>query len=306
MGIMEMSNKDDDDSVMQVKVDACEILLQHRVEQKFKTKKADGILNRIHVAEPQKRDDKTRPAFIPENAKRKLREKQEKKLQEKAEDGDDDDMMETDVDKKAKKKTERDLEVELDIDYTLDFNKKFMLANDDEKYDVIPEHWQGHNIADYIDPDIMEKLEALEKEEELRDQSGYYDIESEEEDENMKEIRTLAGKIRIKKKLMKNDRKIHRTNKPIMPRTSEPAKRSRSVSRLKSEFTALGVDMTGTEEAKFAKTPNSATKRKARSASRDVKKAKMDEDAPMARRTMSRDKSGIRDAATGVKIKKME
>jgi len=304
--VLEMSNKDDENSVMEVKIEACEILLQHRVEQKFKTKKADGILNRIHVAEPQKRDDKTRPAFIPENAKRKLREKQEKKLQEKAEDEDDDDMMETDVDKKAKKKTERDLEVELDIDYTLDFNKKFMLANDDEKYDVIPEHWQGHNIADYIDPDIMEKLEALEKEEELRDQSGYYDIESEEEDENMKEIRTLAGKIRIKKKLMKNDRKIDRTNKPIMPRTSEPVKRSRSVSRLKSEFTALGVDMTGTEEAKFAKTPNSATKRKARSASRDVKKAKMDEDAPMARRTMSRDKSGIRDAATGVKIKKME
>jgi len=304
--VLEMSNKDDENSVMEVKIEACEILLQHRVEQKFKTKKADGILNRIHVAEPQKRDDKTRPAFIPENAKRKLREKQERKLQEKAEDEDDDDMMETDVDKKAKKKTERDLEVELDIDYTLDFNKKFMLANDDEKYDVIPEHWQGHNIADYIDPDIMEKLETLEKEEELRDQSGYYDIESEEEDENMKEIRTLAGKIRIKKKLMKNDRKIDRTNKPIMPRTSEPVKRSRSVSRLKSEFTALGVDMTGTEEAKFAKTPNSATKRKARSASRDVKKAKMDEDAPMARRAVSRDKSGIRDAATGVKIKKME
>lgn len=308
--VLEMSNKDDENSVMEVKIEACEILLQHRVEQKFKTKKADGILNRIHVAEPQKRDDKTRPAFIPENAKRKLREKKEKKLAEQVEndiDEDDDDFtMETDVDKKSKKKTERDLEVELDIDYTLDFNKKFMLANEEEKYDVIPEHWQGHNIADYIDPDIMDKLEALEKEEELRDQSGYYDIESEEEDDNMKEIRTLAGKIRIKKKLMKNDRRIDRTNKPIMPRTSEPVKRSRSVSRLKSEFTALGVDMTGTEEAKFAKTPNSATKRKARSASRDVKKAKMDEDVPMARRSMSRDKSGIRDAATGVKIKKME
>ena len=249
------------------------------------------------------------PDFIPENAKRKLRKKKEKTLAEQVENDineDGDFTMETDVDKKSKKKTERDLEVELDIDYTLDFNKKFMLANEEEKYDVIPEHWQGHNIADYIDPDIMDKLEALEKEEELRDQSGYYDIESEEEDDNMKEIRTLAGKIRIKKKLMKNDRRIDRTNKPIMPRTSEPVKRSRSVSRLKSEFTALGVDMTGTEEAKFAKTPNSATKRKARSASRDVKKAKMDEDVPMARRSMSRDKSGIRDAATGVKIKKME
>ena len=118
-----------------------------------------------------------------------------------------------------KKKTERDLEVEGDVDYYLDFNKRFMLKNEEEKYDVIPEHWQGHNIADYIDPEIMSKLEALEKEEELRDKSGYYDIESEEEDENMKEIRSLAGKIRIKKKLMKNDQKIDRTaNKPIMPR----------------------------------------------------------------------------------------
>lgn len=24
-----------------------------------------------------------------------------------------------------------------------------------EKYDKIPEIWEGHNIADYIDPDIM-------------------------------------------------------------------------------------------------------------------------------------------------------
>lgn len=44
--VLEMSNKDDEDSVMAVKNVACEILLQHRVEYKFKTKKADGILNR--------------------------------------------------------------------------------------------------------------------------------------------------------------------------------------------------------------------------------------------------------------------
>jgi nucleolar GTP-binding protein len=26
---------------------------------------------------------------------------------------------------------------------------------DEEKYDDIPEIWEGHNIADFIDPDIM-------------------------------------------------------------------------------------------------------------------------------------------------------
>lgn len=27
--------------------------------------------------------------------------------------------------------------------------------NEDEKHDKLPEVWEGHNIADYIDPDIM-------------------------------------------------------------------------------------------------------------------------------------------------------
>lgn len=49
------------------------------------------------------------------------------------------------------------------------------LKNPEEKDDVIPEIWQGHNIADFIDPDIMEKLEALEKEEEEREDAGLYD-----------------------------------------------------------------------------------------------------------------------------------
>ena len=40
--ILEMSNKDDDDSVSTVKNTACEKLLQHRVEQKFQTKKVSS------------------------------------------------------------------------------------------------------------------------------------------------------------------------------------------------------------------------------------------------------------------------
>lgn len=27
--------------------------------------------------------------------------------------------------------------------------------NEEEKNDRVPEVWEGHNIADYIDPDIM-------------------------------------------------------------------------------------------------------------------------------------------------------
>lgn len=51
----------------------------------------------------------------------------------------------------------------------------YLLANDEWKNDVIPEIMDGKNIADFIDPDIAEKLEALEREEEILEAEGFYD-----------------------------------------------------------------------------------------------------------------------------------
>merc|ERR1712055_917600 len=188
-----------EEGVMDVKSKACELLLQHRVDMKYKSKKVDGILNRLNVAIPEKRDTKARPAFIPEAALRRQKEKLEREL----EDGEEE--METSV---PKKKTERQIELEMGDDYIVDLQKNYDLP-EDQKYDVIPETWQGHNIADFIDPDIMEKLEALEKEEEARERAGFYDRE--EEDGNMDEIRDLAGKIRYKKAVNKINQKIGNT-----------------------------------------------------------------------------------------------
>ena len=47
-----------EEGVMEVKNNACELLLQHRVEHKFKSKKLETVLNRLHVAEPVARDNK--------------------------------------------------------------------------------------------------------------------------------------------------------------------------------------------------------------------------------------------------------
>lgn len=33
--------------------------------------------------------------------------------------------------------------------------------NPEEKQDKIPEIWEGHNIADYIDPEIMKVLKQI-------------------------------------------------------------------------------------------------------------------------------------------------
>ena len=40
-----------------------------------------------------------------------------------------------------------------------------VLKAQDQRHDVLPEIWSGHNIADFVDPDIDEKLRALERDE---------------------------------------------------------------------------------------------------------------------------------------------
>jgi hypothetical protein len=50
-----------------------------------------------------------------------------------------------------------------------------MLESDDWKEDVIPEIMEGKNVADFIDLDIAEKLEALEREEEKLEAEGFYE-----------------------------------------------------------------------------------------------------------------------------------
>ena len=103
-----------EEGVMDVKSKSCELLLQHRVEHKYKSKKVDGILNRLNVAIPEKRDNKARPAFIPEAALKKQKEKMDKDFDEGEEE------METSV---PKRKTERQIELEMGDEYIIDLQK---------------------------------------------------------------------------------------------------------------------------------------------------------------------------------------
>merc|ERR1711962_1399095 len=137
--ILEMSTVTEN-GVMDVKTKACEVLLQHRVEAKYRSKKVDSILNRLHVAEPVARDNKVRTAFIPEAAIRKQQEKLAKKNDVDMDDDDygEDEDEEENVKKPARRKTERELELEQADEYFLDLQKNYDLP-EDQKYDVIPE-----------------------------------------------------------------------------------------------------------------------------------------------------------------------
>lgn len=65
-----------------------------------------------------------------------------------------------------------------------------------------------------------QKLEELEKEEELKEGAGEYDSDDESEDEEMQEIRVLAKQIREKKQLMVLESKEKDIHGPRMPRTA--------------------------------------------------------------------------------------
>jgi nucleolar GTP-binding protein len=58
----------------------------------------------------------------------------------------------------------------------------------------LPEVWSGHNVADFIDPEKMEKLNQLEAEEEKLEKISYYDEKEMSDSEELKGIRKVAGR----------------------------------------------------------------------------------------------------------------
>lgn len=74
----------------------------------------------------------------------------------------------------------------------------WIVEDDSWRHDILPEIMEGHNIADFVDPEIDKRLEELEREEELLEKSGFYgggDDEDDEDDESAarsKHITSLA------------------------------------------------------------------------------------------------------------------
>ena len=218
-----------EEGIIAVKTQACDLLLAQRVEMKMKGKKLPDVLNRLHVAVPTPRDETERTPFIPPGAKLKKSTAPSKMDVEAAEGGAAAAGSSDTTTAASRKKLEREIELEMGDDYLLDLKKNYQLA-EDEKYDPIPEIFEGKNIADYIDPDIMERLEELEREEEMRDQAGVYD--SELEDEDTLRTRKIATAIRKKRSFLRKQSWLKRTrNAPVMPRSKGPAMRPSRPSR---------------------------------------------------------------------------
>ncbi|OMO81679.1 hypothetical protein CCACVL1_12305 [Corchorus capsularis] len=214
-----------EDGVINVKNAACERLLNQRVELKMKSKKINDCLNRFHVAIPKPRDQKERPPCIPQAVL-------EAKAKEAAQ--------------KEKRKTEKDLEEENGGAgvYSASLRKKYILASDEWKEDVLPEILDGHNVYDFIDPDILLRLEELEREEGLRQaEEGDDEFEMDDDDLSPEEREALAA-IRKKKSLLIQQHRIKKStaeSRPTVPRKFDKD-REFTTKRMGRQLSRMGLD----------------------------------------------------------------
>ncbi|CAI2349941.1 unnamed protein product [Caenorhabditis sp. 36 PRJEB53466] len=237
------------EGIMNLRDRACDELLAQRVEAKIQAKKItsveDSVLNRIFVAYPAPRDEKVRAPFVPPGLAAKRAQK--KIAAENAMEVDDAAPSNIASLKQYRddntRRLEREIELAMEDDYILDLKKHYLLKNPDEKYDVVPEIWEGHNLADFVDPEIQEKLENLLREEELLEKAGEYESDLDSDDDETKEKMQLALQIREKEKLLTLE---HAVNKRVAGRVGSRVhsrKRERSMSRLEQELGDLGVDV---------------------------------------------------------------
>ena len=160
--LIQMSNQSGD-GIADVKQKACDILLDHRLTQKARDpKKAEAIMNRLSISNPKKRDNVDRPAVIPDTVFKGL---------------------------KKNDRTIKDIQEEFGGagNFYIPVETHYQLEDEEWKFDRWPEFFLGKNVMDFYDPDIEEKLKALEAEEEQlvkmeKDENELLDEDSENSD----------------------------------------------------------------------------------------------------------------------------
>lgn len=240
-----------DDGVIGVKNTACERLLDQRVEMKMKSKKINDCLNRFHVAIPKPRDTKERPPCIPQA----VLEAQARGNTAAVE----------------KKKLEKDLENENGGAgvYSASLKKHYILADAEWKEDNMPEILDGHNVYDFMDPDILQRLEELEREEGVR-------LEAEADEDAFEidgmeltpEEKEALAEIRKKKSLLIQEHRMKKStaeSRPTVPRKFDKDKKF-TTERMGRQLSSLGLDPTAAIDRARSRSVSKRGRKRERSA----------------------------------------
>ncbi|KAL5970725.1 Nucleolar GTP-binding protein 1 [Taenia solium] len=272
------------DGVMEVRARACDDLLTRRVEAKLRAGAASlregSIANRLYIARPK--EAKT----VLE--KRRLKRAAEETI-----------PMEIDRDASAqpppakRPMTMRDRELVEGDDFYLNLHDHWLLKNPHERNDIIPEIVDGHNIADFFDPDIEAKLNELEEQEKAMEEAGAYDEEEDPDDADpeMQKLRITAKKIRearalriLESQARKNKEKgrISRAEKGV------------SGKQMKKELGKLGLPVDVSREVEQSRERRQAAAKR-RAASLSVARSEAAHTAAVERSSRPRARSGVRD-----------
>lgn len=216
------------EGVQQVKNMVADRLISERVSQKLQAGTSSSgavggrlanVMNRIHVAQPM--NGTVAETFIPEAIKN---------------------MKKYDKNDPMRRQLARDIEEQNGGAgvFNVDLRADYILDNPEWKQDRIPEIFDGKNVADFIDPEIDAKLQALEEEEERLEAEGFYESDEEIDDAEEADVRMKAELIREKQALLKNEAKMRKSlkNRAVMPRGSI----KKPLSELEEALDVMGVD----------------------------------------------------------------
>jgi len=272
------------EGVTEVKNAACERLIAERVSQKLQagsnnsgnvTGRLADVLSRIHVAQPL--GGVTRETFIPDAVKNRIK---------------------FDKDDPNRPQLARDVEEANGGAgvYNVDLKADYLLENDEWKHDKIPEFHGGKNVYDFFDPDIEQKLTALEEEEEKLQEEGYYDSDESLESAEEADLHYKAELIREKQQLIRNESRMKKNgSRVVIPRTH--LKKKLSVMRTK-------LDEAGYDTSKIMDRVQTQDKSRGRSLARSREATSnadaMDVDTPKTPQERLRSMSRVRDRAPTV------
>lgn len=212
------------EGVNHVKEQCCEKLLARRVQSKLNSRRINQVTNRLHVATPQTRDNKVRQPAIPES----VRQRQQARLEGQF------------------FRTERDTEEEQGGPgvYISDTRARYDLEQDEWKYDIIPEVMDGHNVQDFFDPEVEQKLHEIEQEEAERTKVEQEPAEGSGEEHLTPEERRMLEQIRQKRSQMREESRRRRAlgnSRPRMPRVASRSNKKLTESNMRSHLQSLGL-----------------------------------------------------------------
>eukprot|EP01126_Amoeba_proteus_P033859 TRINITY_DN3342_c0_g2_i7.p1 TRINITY_DN3342_c0_g2~~TRINITY_DN3342_c0_g2_i7.p1 ORF type:complete len:701 (+),score=115.91 TRINITY_DN3342_c0_g2_i7:166-2103(+) len=214
-----------EEGVMEVKKAACETLLDQRSKIKLKSSRINDISNRMHLAVPVPRDNVERPPQIPESVGKTAK-----------------DVF---VTRQKEWEEQQVLYQEMDPDYVgIQHQKRYLLENPEWNFDKIPEIMDGKNVMDFWDPQLLTKLEQIEREELIRlraledemMEEAVKNSQFELTDDQKEKLRMIRQK-RAELILRSRQRKSNRSE--TLPRTSLYEK---TYSELEEHLSELGLD----------------------------------------------------------------